>query len=64
MSATPPLTTSADLSDALARLAPGDFVALDTEFMRESTYFPKLCLIQAATTDACAVLDPLALPEL
>ena len=64
MSATPPLTTSADLSDALARLAPGDFVALDTEFMRESTYFPKLCLIQAATSDACAVLDPLALPDL
>src|SRR4030095_9606909 len=64
MSATPPLTTTADLSDALARLAPGDFVALDTEFMRESTYFPKLCLIQAATSDACAVLDPLALPDL
>ena len=64
MSATPPVTTSADLLHALARLAPGDFVALDTEFMRESTYFPKLCLIQAATSDACAVLDPLALPDL
>src|SRR4026209_2539061 len=64
MSATPPLTTSADLSDALARLAPGDVVARDAEFMRESTYFPKLCLIQAATSDACAVLDPLALPDL
>jgi ribonuclease D len=64
MSATPPVTTSVDLLDALARLAAGDFVALDTEFMRESTYFPKLCLIQAATSDACAVLDPLALPEL
>jgi ribonuclease D len=64
MSATPPIATSADLSAALARLAPGDFVALDTEFMRESTYFPKLCLIQAATADACAVLDPLALQDL
>jgi len=64
MSATPPVTTAADLSAALARLAPDDFVALDTEFMRESTYFPKLCLIQAATSAACAVLDPLALPDL
>jgi ribonuclease D len=64
MPATPPVATSADLLDALARLAPADFIALDTEFMRESTYFPKLCLIQAATSDACAVIDPLALPDL
>ena len=64
MSATPPVTTSAELLDALARLARADFVALDTEFMRESTYFPKLCLIQAASCDACTVLDPLRLPDL
>jgi ribonuclease D len=32
--------------------------------MRESTYFPKLCLIQAATAEACVVIDPLALPDL
>jgi ribonuclease D len=64
MSATPPVTTSAELLQALERLAPGDFVALDTEFMRESTYFPKLCLIQAAGGQACAVLDPLTLPDL
>jgi ribonuclease D len=64
MPATPPITTSAELLPALARLEAGDFIALDTEFMRESTYFPKLCLIQAATADFCAVLDPLALPDL
>lgn len=64
MSATPPVTTSAELLDALARLESADFVALDTEFMRESTYFPKLCLIQAAVPDAVAVLDPLTLPDL
>lgn len=64
MSATPPVTTSAGLLDALARLDSADFVALDTEFMRESTYFPKLCLIQAAIPDAVAVLDPLTLPDL
>jgi ribonuclease D len=64
MPPTPPVTASADLVHALGRLTAGDFVALDTEFMRESTYFPKLCLIQAATSDACAVIDPLALPDL
>ena len=64
MSATPPVTTSAELLHASNGLAPGDFVALDTEFMRESTYFPKLCLIQAATADACVLIDPLALPDL
>jgi ribonuclease D len=64
MSATPPVTTSAELLAALDRLRSADFVALDTEFMRESTYFPKLCLIQAATAEACAVIDPLALPDL
>jgi ribonuclease D len=64
MSATPPVTTSTELLAALDRLRSADFVALDTEFMRESTYFPKLCLVQAAAGDACAVLDPLALPDL
>lgn len=64
MPATPPVTASAELLQALENLAPGDFVALDTEFMRESTYFPKLCLIQAANSSACAVLDPLTLPDL
>jgi ribonuclease D len=64
MSATSPVTTAAELLHALERLGSGDFVALDTEFMRESTYFPKLCLIQAANAAACAVLDPLTLPDL
>jgi ribonuclease D len=64
MTATPPAATSAELLQALERLGSGDFVALDTEFMRESTYFPKLCLVQAANASACAVLDPLTLPDL
>ncbi len=63
MQPAPPVTTSAELLQALERLD-GDFVALDTEFMRESTYFPKLCLIQAATATQCVLIDPLALMDL
>jgi ribonuclease D len=60
MHAAAPITTSAELLHALKQLSASDFVALDTEFMRESTYYPKLCLIQAATADVCVVIDPLA----
>jgi ribonuclease D len=48
------------LERALSLLERSDFIALDTEFMRESTYYPKLCLVQLATLDSCAVVDPLA----
>ncbi|MDO8964388.1 MAG: ribonuclease D [Coriobacteriia bacterium] len=39
-------------------------VALDTEFMREKTYWAKLCLIQLAVGDECAILDPLEVDDL
>ena len=55
-----PITSTADLAAFCARLEGQAFVAVDTEFMRETTYWPKLCLIQAATPDAEAVIDPLA----
>ncbi len=54
------ITTTSALEDACARWAQADFVAVDTEFMRETTYWPKLCLIQAASEDFEAVVDPLA----
>jgi ribonuclease D len=53
-----------DLQRAIALLSPSNFVTLDTEFMRESTYYPILCLIQAATADCCVIIDPLALQDL
>ena len=55
-----PITTTAELAAFCDRLRGQPFVAVDTEFMRETTYWPKLCLIQAAAGEAEAVIDPLA----
>ncbi len=56
-----PITTTADLAAYCARLSSEPFVAVDTEFMRETTYWPKLCLIQSASPNGVdAVIDPLA----
>lgn len=57
------ITTTADLADACARLAEHPFVTVDTEFLRETTYYPKLCLIQLASPDEAVLIDPLA-PDL
>lgn len=54
------IATTSDLADACARLAQHPFVTVDTEFMRETTYFPKLCLIQMASPDEAVLVDPLA----
>ncbi len=55
------ITKTADLEAFRQELAGADFVAVDTEFMRETTYYPKLCLIQAAASNGVeAVIDPLA----
>ena len=55
-----PITTTAELSAFCDKIKGQPFVAVDTEFMRETTYWPKLCLIQAAAPNAEAVIDPLA----
>lgn len=54
-------------SDALAafchRQAKAEFIAVDTEFMRDRTFWPQLCLVQIAGPDEAAAIDPLA-PEI
>lgn len=55
-----PIDGQADLERLCADLARADFVAVDTEFMRDQTYWPRLCLIQVAGPDRAAAIDPLA----
>ncbi|MEO1794260.1 MAG: ribonuclease D, partial [Pseudomonadota bacterium] len=54
------ITTTADLAAACDRLAAHPFVTVDTEFLRESTYWPVLCLIQLASAEEALIVDPLA----
>ena len=55
-----PITNTNDLIAFCDSIAHADFITVDTEFMRESTYWPKLCLIQAASREHAAIIDPLA----
>jgi ribonuclease D len=54
------ITTTRELADAVAALEKSDFVTVDTEFIRETTFWPELCLIQMAAPDVTALVDPLA----
>ena len=53
------ITTTAELAAFCTRAAAFEFVTVDTEFLRETTYWPKLCLLQAATTEEAVLIDPL-----
>jgi ribonuclease D len=55
-----PIRTGQELAAVCRTLAEAEFVAVDTEFMREATYWPKLCLLQIAGPHAQAVVDPLS----
>lgn len=55
-----PITTTDELAQFCASLATTEYVTVDTEFMRETTYWPKVCLIQLAGPDEARVIDPLA----
>src|SRR3954469_1954914 len=56
----PLITDSESLKSLCERLAKSPFVAVDTEFMRENTYWPDLCLIQIGDVDEAAAVDPKA----
>ncbi|USI73017.1 ribonuclease D [Sphingomonas morindae] len=56
----PLITDSATLAELCDRLAQSPFVAVDTEFMRENSYWPELCLIQIADEKEAAAIDPKA----
>jgi ribonuclease D len=54
------ITTTADLAAACERMSRHTFVTVDTEFLRETTYYPLLCVAQIATADEAVVIDALA----
>ena len=56
----PLITDSATLAQLCQRIAASPYVAVDTEFMRENTYWPELCLVQIADDKEAAAIDPLA----
>lgn len=54
------ITTTEELAQACAKLANSEFVTVDTEFLRETTFWPKLCVIQIANPDHAVLVDALA----
>jgi ribonuclease D len=54
------IADSAQLAEFCERVAQSDFITVDTEFMRERTYWPQLCLVQVAGASEVAAIDPLA----
>ncbi|KTE20214.1 ribonuclease D [Sphingopyxis sp. H050] len=56
----PLIETSAALVEFVDLIKGSDFIAVDTEFMRENTFWPELCLIQVADSEHAAAIDPMA----
>jgi ribonuclease D len=54
------ITTTEKLAETCSKLAQSRYITVDTEFLRESTFWPILCLIQTASPDLEAMIDPLA----
>src|SRR5512134_2869772 len=54
------ITTTSDLAAACSRLAQHKVITVDTEFLRETTYYPLLCVVQMASADEAIVIDTLA----
>ncbi len=58
------VVTGSELERLCSDLAPSPHLALDTEFLREKTYYPKLCLLQVCGNDVAACVDVLAIGDL
>lgn len=58
------IDTPGTLEQLCEELGRSEWLTLDTEFVRERTYAPRLCLVQVATPERVACIDPLALPDL
>jgi ribonuclease D len=54
------ITTSRDLEEVCRRIGRHAFVTVDTEFLRETTFWPKLCVVQLASPDEAVAIDALA----
>lgn len=54
------IVTTQDLETACQKLALSEFITIDTEFLRETTFWPQLCLVQMASPDLEVIVDPLA----
>jgi ribonuclease D len=54
------ISSTSDLAGACERLARHPFITVDTEFLRETTFWPKLCVVQLASLDEAVVVDALA----
>jgi len=55
-----PITETAVLAQFCERAAQSDYIAVDTEFIRDKTYWPRLCLVQVASDDEALAIDTLA----
>lgn len=55
-----PVTDTQTLENVISTLSKSDFVTVDTEFIREATYWPQLCLVQLASPDIAVIVDPLS----
>src|SRR5713226_10348817 len=54
------ITTTSELAAVCARLARHPVITVDTEFLRETTYYPLLCVVQMASAEEAVVIDTLA----
>ncbi len=58
------LSTKNELEQFCQQASAAKVIAVDTEFLRERTYFPKLCLVQVAAGDSIAAIDPILIDDL